>query len=445
MFVGLSITPTQKKEIGTLSPANISGLTLWLDASDASTITKTGDDLTAWADKSGATADFVQGNTLLSPHHGTRTLNGKPVVDFDGSAQFMTCSSTLGTIVTATEQTLFIVASADSVQATAGDAIAYADPFIISENGGVWGVIARSEASQSVFTTYNWDGNADTQNRSITVGEPLIFTAGHNDGKISARVNGGSDIELNSGNTSLTPTLRLGDNYNSAKHFDGYVAEILCFNRHLSEAEQRQVRNYLGRKWGIVVTTPPKFAAGARLVFAGDSITETDTAGINYKAVATDFTNDVYTLPTGYNQGTSGLRTDQLFGGINTVLAEDPDVTVVLIGHNDYKNPIVDTAAETINFLNGVYANLFTIDSRIVAVTVLPHGESGYTASDEEQRLLINAWIRAQATQDLVVVDMDPVWDLSIHTNDNLHPNEAGATLLGEAVGVALLKFTETS
>ena len=62
------------------SPTSLTGLKLWLDAADSSTIT--GNPVTAWADKSGNNISLT---STTGPASGTRNLNGKNVLDFDGT------------------------------------------------------------------------------------------------------------------------------------------------------------------------------------------------------------------------------------------------------------------------------------------------------------------------------------------------------------------------
>ena len=62
------------------SPTSLPGFSLWLDAADSSTIT--GNPVTAWADKSGNNISLT---STTGPASGTRNLNGKNVLDFDGT------------------------------------------------------------------------------------------------------------------------------------------------------------------------------------------------------------------------------------------------------------------------------------------------------------------------------------------------------------------------
>jgi len=81
--------------MGGFNPTNISGLQLWLDGSDISTlfqdsakttpVTSDGDVVGAWADKSGNSKDALQATTANKPLYKTAIQNGKSLVRFDGT------------------------------------------------------------------------------------------------------------------------------------------------------------------------------------------------------------------------------------------------------------------------------------------------------------------------------------------------------------------------
>ena len=62
-------------------PNNLSDIKLWLDASDTSTITHSSNAVSGWNDKSG---NGFQLQSFGDPSTGTRSLDGKNVIDFDG-------------------------------------------------------------------------------------------------------------------------------------------------------------------------------------------------------------------------------------------------------------------------------------------------------------------------------------------------------------------------
>jgi hypothetical protein len=67
------------------APGQDAGLFGWWDADDAATLTGA-PAVAQWADRSGQGAALVQGNAALRPATGTRSLNGRNVLDFPGTA-----------------------------------------------------------------------------------------------------------------------------------------------------------------------------------------------------------------------------------------------------------------------------------------------------------------------------------------------------------------------
>ena len=60
-------------------------LSLWLDASDASTITQSNGSVSQWADKSGNDYHFTQSTSASQPKTNTINIGGNNAVDFDGT------------------------------------------------------------------------------------------------------------------------------------------------------------------------------------------------------------------------------------------------------------------------------------------------------------------------------------------------------------------------
>lgn len=67
------------------SPLDLSP-TLWLDASDETTITESGGAVSQWDDKSGNGNDLTQGTASLQPTTGTNTINGLNVIHYDNDS-----------------------------------------------------------------------------------------------------------------------------------------------------------------------------------------------------------------------------------------------------------------------------------------------------------------------------------------------------------------------
>lgn len=68
------------------NPTALSGCVLWLDASDTSTITLSGSDVTLWEDKSGQGNDAAQDGAAAMPSSGINTINSLNVIDFTSAS-----------------------------------------------------------------------------------------------------------------------------------------------------------------------------------------------------------------------------------------------------------------------------------------------------------------------------------------------------------------------
>lgn len=67
------------------TPAQLSGLALWLDAADPNTITLNGSTVSQWRDKSGNSRHANQATATSQPAYTTAGLNGRNVLTFDGT------------------------------------------------------------------------------------------------------------------------------------------------------------------------------------------------------------------------------------------------------------------------------------------------------------------------------------------------------------------------
>ena len=80
------------------SPAYVSsGLVLWLDASDTSTITSSSGNVTQWNDKSGGGYNFTQSNTTYTPVVASSALNGRSVMNLTSGKYMNNTTCPMGT------------------------------------------------------------------------------------------------------------------------------------------------------------------------------------------------------------------------------------------------------------------------------------------------------------------------------------------------------------
>lgn len=270
-------------------PNTISGLQLWLDASDPNgngTVPTNGATLSSWRDKSGFnrhTSISSSGSGFTSPAYYSNQINGKSVI------RFTRTSRTVGAGYL----------SALDIRAITNPNITILTVYkqgTHQEDQAVWGC-----------DDGNWDRfffstrTATPQNGSVSIGPGGVTTvdiAGA--GQLGAlqcltavysKAGGtnGSAIYLNGNRiagftdnttmgTDALASIRIGldgdDNY-----FNGDIAEMIVYNRVLTACEITQVNRYLNQKYGVSYSGVTISAGGATTFQEGGSVTLNRTSG----------------------------------------------------------------------------------------------------------------------------------------------------------------------
>lgn len=258
-----------------LNPKSIADLQLWLDASNISGMRQLSDGTTSvsadadpvgyWPDLSGNNYHATQSTTNNRPTLRTGVRNGRSVLRFDGTNDSYrvaslpldaTCSVFVaGQFNSATAPgTLFIEHSANSntssgfyvlgqsaapqqITRTTAPTFRFAQAGVTTWLGTAWSVAEfRFSAGSSIDAVLAYwkngtlQANNGSQSGSIT--EAGTATSGR----------------------SATADLFIGSRNQASIFSSGDFAEILVYNRPLTDAEHTRVRRYLGSKWNVVVT-----------------------------------------------------------------------------------------------------------------------------------------------------------------------------------------------
>lgn len=248
----MSTTSKSSQWYSGFDPRFIPGCSLWLDANDSSTITKGGSNITSWRDKS-ANGNNATNGSGTGPT--TVTSGNLTYLSFDGSSNFLQSNATvvanLHTIITVFKPTLGpIPYNVLRFQPSNAPTPYIAVPYD-----------AKAYASSYAGTSL------DTTNSPLTVS---LSGTQHN--IVSTRITSGTQNVYKYGSLVSSGTVTISDSsvsspltigrrpFSVAEYYVGQLAEIIIYNRYLTDTERQQVEGYLGWKWGLQsnlgLTTP---------------------------------------------------------------------------------------------------------------------------------------------------------------------------------------------
>jgi hypothetical protein len=233
------------------NPKSLSGMLLWLDASDSSTIT-TDTGVSEWRDKSGLGKSMTQASGSNQPAYLTNGIGGKPALSFTAaSSHFMrgTFSHTLSGV------SVFITHTLGSLTANNGRSFSFTVAGQTSDFLGTDHFIPamRDGTNQAVACRY---GDAIRLPQSVTFDLPFIQCLRHDGSALLHQVNKGAAATFASSFAPAIANMMLSTFTSSGAagaFWNGRIAEILVYNRSLSDAESGRVHAYLAAKYGITL------------------------------------------------------------------------------------------------------------------------------------------------------------------------------------------------
>lgn len=232
------------------TPKSLSGLMAWHDAADTASITHASGSVSQWNDKSGNGNHWTQSTMANQPFTGTRSLNGRNVIDFNATGQdFMVGASGLHS-VSAANNTLFVVNTFDAT----GNNMVLIDGKQAVFSNRIWGLSmipagtqingqSGSYGTQSPLNiTYDSGAHILCLRRNGTTSGVVTYRDG-----AAGTPGTGSDVALDA--------VFLGRNFSGGyDYLDGLVAEVIVYNRALTNSEMNRVGAYLSGKWGLTWT-----------------------------------------------------------------------------------------------------------------------------------------------------------------------------------------------
>ena len=242
------------------NPRSISGLALWLDASDSSTLfqnsdgtvpaTATSDPVGYWADKSGNGRHAVQATAGSRPTRSVAINTRSAVLLANGAVQRLTANGVyMDALGDDTNKRITILATLQSSGQSQQKSIGEVDQ---SSGFGCYHNISNIAYFDAGAGAPASRAQGALASSVITGGS--VFAGRRDGGNVNQWYNGAL---IAGGLTSATGSLRTaGDNPFSVRAVNsGSLAygEVLVYNRALTTDERQRVERYLAARWGIAL------------------------------------------------------------------------------------------------------------------------------------------------------------------------------------------------
>jgi autotransporter-associated beta strand protein len=215
-----------------------------VDASVAATLTRNGNEVTEWADVSGN--GWVAKAPGTKPILMTNALNGLPVIDFGtwGGGQYMWWYLNNVQRSITTIRTSFIVIGSQN-----GGAHLLSDPTTdhFHRGTGINGDYSPQNASGKILGVGGVNGNQDWSG-SFNTGDVKLYVDGV-PANVEDSFNGGYQLISCSTTVSGTAGAFANDRNFGGRQGGQRLAEVIIYDRELSEHERIQTEEYLTAKW----------------------------------------------------------------------------------------------------------------------------------------------------------------------------------------------------
>jgi hypothetical protein len=240
--------------IGSSGPGGVGGtdgagdqkLKLWLRANDLSL--SDGSDVSSWADASGQGNGASQSTASEQPTYRTNVLNGRAVVELDGSDDRMKLGDNFDT----KETSIFVVANKTSTGSDYQTLLATERRLILGRGQGTnqwaaWydGAYLSGITLNSTYRILSHRGRSATDHGL------------HTDGGNAKTFSNGAYI---SGKAGTLGSNNGGSESNTSQHYPGNVAEVTYYSASLNDTRRVLVENYLSAKYDIALDGGNKYA-----------------------------------------------------------------------------------------------------------------------------------------------------------------------------------------
>ena len=321
-----------RKRIPTFSPTNISGCQVWFDAADGSTVVAPNGPVLSWTSKGGVAMTATPSGT--APTYSK--YNGFPGIAFNGTSSKM-LTSTISSF--GTTGTTWIAVSVNFSPVSASlppDA-----SVVMATQGGTGperGIRYSSSIAATSYSINNGTLRQDTGNNTNGI-RGFIETASafnaYTNGTNTATVTTAVTFQASSNQGLVMGQWNIG-------WLNGFIFELLIYNRNLTVPEYQQVEAYLAQKWGykdllpvghpgtvgVIVPTLSKSFARPTLYFRNYQLTQIPGCLLWLDAADPGATGPVGTAITTWRDKSGNNNHFTLTSGTATMVQDGPYAVV---------------------------------------------------------------------------------------------------------------------
>lgn len=224
-------TPTS----GTLLP--VSDIKLWLKADEG----VSRDHANVWTDSSGGQSDGIQVTPSYQPQVVENAVNGKPVVRFDGVGTYLGFPDFASAL---SQGEVFVVVKSTGTQVDTNTMWMMGDDYI-------WGPQQYPQSDGTIYENFGTRNGKATGLPIQALNQFNLYNVSSKAGEFITRFNGQQQYQTASNTVFFPSAPMLGGGVYGRHRFGGDIAEVIIFNRALSQLERDRVGYYLADKYVI--------------------------------------------------------------------------------------------------------------------------------------------------------------------------------------------------
>lgn len=240
---------------GTFAPTDLTGLVIWLDATDISSLTFNGSNISQWQDRSGRGNHAIQGTAINQPKYVAGAINGVPALEFrhdgtNGSQLTVNDSASLDYTEFEAFTVIRRVADRNNTETILGKLNGHGSAHEFRLFIAGTGDLLQNAASPD-------GGSVNLKAVTVTSPAAALATPYLVHGRLTQGTLYASLAGQQAPTTSLasvfnsTAPFRIGSVGGAGEPLAGQIGEVLFFTRSLNATERQSVTSYLRGKWKI--------------------------------------------------------------------------------------------------------------------------------------------------------------------------------------------------